>query len=130
MKKSTAFIWLGLAVVWLGMLAVLHDRFEAQGVRIADLQWSYAIGYAILAVLLVGGIARLRVTQLAPVWRMLALLGTTALAALEIKLQGHAYSDFMSLLAAAVVGAAAVTLLAKYLPRKIINSWLALKERA
>jgi hypothetical protein len=123
MKKSTAFIWLGLAVVWLGMLAVLHDRFEAQGVRIADLQWSYAIGYAVLAVLLVGGIARLRVT-------MLALLGTTALAALEIKLQGHAYSDFMSLLAAAVVGAAAVTLLAKYLPRRIINSWLALKERA
>ncbi|HAN55874.1 MAG TPA: hypothetical protein DCQ77_06665 [Betaproteobacteria bacterium] len=130
MKKSTTFIWLGLAVVWLGMLAVLHDRFEAQGVRIADLQWSYAIGYAVLAVLLVGGIARLRVTKHAPVWRMLALLGTTALAALEIKLQGHAYSDFMSLLAAAVVGAAAVTLLAKYLPRKIINLWLALKELA
>jgi hypothetical protein len=128
MKKLTVWIWFGLAVVWLGMLAVLHGRFEAQGMRIADLQWSYAIGYAILAVLLVGGIARLRVTQLAPVWRMLALLGTTALAALEISLQGHAHSEFVSLLAAAVVGAAAVTLLAKYLPRKIIQAWLAIKD--
>lgn len=94
---------------------------------VSIIQWSYGLGYAMVAVLVLGVIARLRITHQAPLRRMLALLISTALAALEISLQGYLQQDFVMLLAAAVAGASAVTIVARYLPRRVLNGWFGIK---
>jgi len=111
------------------LLYAIHRWLVLHTVSVGALQWSYGLGYAVLTVLLLGAIARLRATTLAPVWRMLALLVSTALALLEIKLQGHPRQDFVMLLAAAVVGTSAVTIIARYLPRKVLSHWFGIGEQ-
>lgn len=129
MKKTKYIGWSIGAIVWALLLYVIHHWLMLEMVSVKSLQWSYGLGYAVLAVLLLGTVARLRITAQASLWRMLTLLISTALAALEIKLQGHPHQDFVMFLAAAVVGASAVTIVARYLPRKILTRWFGIEEQ-
>lgn len=130
MKKTKHIGWSIGVIVWMLLLYVIHYWLMLETVSVKSLQWSYGLGYAVLAVLVLGAVARLRVTAQAALWRMLTLLVSTALAALEIQLQGHPRQDFVMFLAAAVVGASAVTIIARYLPRKILRSWFGIEEQA
>lgn len=130
MKKTKHIGWSIGVIVWMLLLYVIHYWLMLEMVSVKSLQWSYGLGYAVLAVLVLGAVARLRVTAQAALWRMLTLLVSTALAALEIQLQGHPRQDFMMFLAAAVVGASAVTIIARYLPRKILRGWFGIEEQA
>lgn len=130
MKKTKHIGWSIGAIVWMLLLYVIHYWLMLEMVSVKSLQWSYGLGYAALAVLLLGAVARLRITAQAALWRMLTLLVSTALAALEIQLQGHPRQDFVMFLAAAVVGASAVTIVARYLPRKILRCWFGIEEQA
>lgn len=129
MKKTKSIGWSIGAIVWALLLYVIHHWLMLEMVSVKSLQWGYGLGYAALAVLLLGAVARLRITAQASLWRMLTLLISTALAALEIKLQGHPRQDFVMFLAAAVVGASAVTIIARYLPRKILKRWFGIEEQ-
>ena len=129
MRQTKRFEWLIGVVVWALSLYAIHHWLVLQTASVTRLQWSYGLGYAILAALVLAAVARLRVTMQTPVWRMLALLVSAALAALEIKLQGYPRQDFVMLLAAAVVGASAVTIIARYLPRKVLNRWFGIEEQ-
>lgn len=128
MKKTKYIGWSIGAIVWALLLYVILHWLMLEMVSVKSLQWGYGLGYAVLAVLLLGAVARLRITAQASLWRMLTLLISTALAALEIKLQGHPRQDFVMFLAAAVVGASAVTIIARYLPRKMLNYWFGIEE--
>ncbi|MHB1332992.1 MAG: hypothetical protein ACYCY1_10380 [Sulfuriferula sp.] len=130
MKKTKHIGWSIGVIVWMLLLYVIHYWLMLEMVSVKSLQWSYGLGYAVLAVLVLGAVARLRVTAQAALWRMLTLLVSTALAALEIQLQGHPRQDFVMFLAAAVVGASAVTIIARYLPRKILRCWFGIEEQA
>ncbi|MHB1247131.1 MAG: hypothetical protein ACYCZH_11855 [Sulfuriferula sp.] len=130
MKKTKHIGWSIGVIVWMLLLYVIHYWLMLEMVSVRSLQWSYGLGYAVLAVLVLGAVARLRVTAQAALWRMLTLLVSTALAALEIQLQGHPRQDFVMFLAAAVVGASAVTIIARYLPRKILRGWFGIEEQA
>lgn len=129
MRQTKRFEWLIGVAVWALLLYAIHHWLVLQVASVTRLQWSYGLGYAILAALVLAAVARLRVTTQTPVWRMLALLVSTALAALEIKLQGHPRQDFVMLLAAAVVGASAVMIIARYLPRKVLSRWFGIEEQ-
>lgn len=129
MKQTKRIEWSIGVVVWAPLLYAIHYWLVLQAVSVGTLQWSYGLGYAVLAALVLGAVARLRVTAQAPLWRMLTLLVSTALAALEIKLQGHPRQDFVMLLAAAVVGASAITIIARYLPRKVLRRWFGIEEQ-
>ncbi|HUW28512.1 MAG TPA: hypothetical protein VMV97_07870 [Sulfuriferula sp.] len=128
MRQTKRIEWLIGVVVWALLLYAIHHWLVLQTASVTRLQWSYGLGYALLAALVLAAVARLRVTTHTPVWRMLALLVSTALAALEIKLQGYPRQDFVMLLAAAVVGASAVTIIARYLPRKVLSRWFGIEE--
>jgi len=129
MRYTKCFEWsLGL-VIWVLLQYGMHYWLESQTASVSIIQWSYGLGYAIVAVLVLGVIARLRITHQAPLWRMLALLISTALAALEIRLQGYPRQDFVMLLAAAVVGASAIIIIAKYLPRQVLGRWFGIEEQ-
>jgi hypothetical protein len=129
MKKTKYIGWSIGAIVWALLLYVIHHWLMLEMVSIKSLQWGYGLGYAVLVLLLLGAVARLRITAQASLWRMLTLLISTALAALEIKLQGHPRQDFVMFLAAAVVGASAVTIIARYLPGKILKRWFGIEEQ-
>ncbi len=129
MKKTKRIEWSVGVIVWALLSYAIHYWLGLQTLTVGTLQWSYGLSYAVLAVLVLGVVARLRITTQAPVWRMLALLVSTALAALEIKLQGHPRQDFVMLLAAAVVGASAITIIARYLPRKVLHRWFGIEEQ-
>ena len=129
MRNTKCFEWsLGL-VIWALLLSAMHYWLKLQMASVSIIQWSYGLGYAIVAVLVLGVIARLRITHQAPLWRMLALLISTALAALDIRLQGYPRQDFVMLLAAAVVGASAIIIIARYLPRKVLHRWFGIEEQ-
>ena len=130
MKKIKHIGWSIGVIVWVLLLYGIHHWLMLEMVSVKSLQWSYGLGYAVLAVLVLGAVARLRITVQAALWRMLTLLVSTALAALEIQLQGHPRQDFVMLLAAAVVGASAVTIVARYLPRKILRCWFGIEEQS
>ncbi|MEO6148086.1 MAG: hypothetical protein ABIT70_13805 [Sulfuriferula sp.] len=129
MKKTKYIGWSIGVIVWALLLYVIHHWLMLEMVSVKSLQWGYGLGYAVFAVLLLGAVARLRITAQASLWRMLTLLISTALAALEIKLQGHPRQDFVMFLAAAVVGASAVTIIARYFPGKILKRWFGIEEQ-
>jgi len=130
MKKTKHLEWSIGVTVWALLLYFIHHWQKLEMVSVKSLQWGYGLGYAVLAVLVLGTIARLRITAQASLWRMLTLFVSTALAALEIQLQGHPRQDFVMFLAAAVVGASAVTIVARYLPRKILKYWFGIEEQS
>jgi hypothetical protein len=117
--------WLLLLLPVLPLLFVWHHWSMARGLLpLAMAQVSYGVGFALCAVLLLGLLARLRVTSLPAVWRMLTVLLGTGLAALEVTLHHYPGSPFLSLWAAAVIGVSVVSLAARYLPSSILNLWL------
>lgn len=120
--------WLGFLLFFLVLLFAWHHWSMARGLLpLAAAQASYGTGFALCAVLLLGLLARLRISSHPAVWRMLTVLLGAALAALEIIL--HNYSDalFLALWAAAVIGVSAVSLLARYLSSSVLNFWLGLE---
>ena len=117
--------WLGFMLFFLVLLFAWHHWSMARGLlALAAAQGSYAAGFALCAVFLLGFLARLRVTRLPAVWRMLTVLLGAGLAALEIILHNYPGTLFLALWAAAVIGVSVVSVTARYLPSSILNLWL------
>jgi FtsH-binding integral membrane protein len=117
--------WLGFLLSALVLLFAWHHWGMARGLLpLAAAQASYGVGFALCAVILLGLLARLRVSSFPAVWRMLTVLLGAGLAALEIALHKYPGALFLALWSAAVIGVAAVSLTARYLPSSILNLWL------
>jgi uncharacterized membrane protein len=85
------------------------------------MQWSVGITYAVFAVLVLATLARLRLTAHPAVLRMLAVLAGALVSACELLLHGYSQDRFISLWAAALLGVAAISLMARYLPERLSN---------
>lgn len=117
--------WLGLLLIVLALLFIWHHWSVPRGLLTqAAAQASYGAGFALCAVILLGLLARLRVTSFPAVWRMLTVFLCAGLAALEIALHGYPGTLFLTLWAPAVIGGSVVSLAARYLPSSILNLWL------
>ena len=103
--------------VWHGWL------IERHGVPLVYAQLSYGAGFALLAAVVLGALARFRVTAYPAFWRMLTVMGGAAVAAVEIGVHGYNRAYFFPLWAAALMGMAAVSVLARVLPRRILIFW-------
>ncbi len=117
--------WLSLLLMVLVLLFVWHHWSMTRGLlSLAAMQVSYGGGFALCAVLLLGLLARLRVSSFPAIWRMFSVLLGAGLAALEIVLHSYAGAPFFALWAAALIGVSAVSLMARFLPSSILNIWL------
>lgn len=85
----------------------IHGR-----VSFVSLQFSYAVGYGVLALLLLATFARAQLTPYPPLWRLLMLVGAASAAVLELLLQPVLTRDvILSLWAPAVIGASLASML-------------------
>jgi hypothetical protein len=124
--RSGRWLWLGLAVAELGLLfGWNHWLVFGRGVAPADAQLSYGVGFALFGVLMIGTLARFRVTSYPAFWRMLTVLVGAGMAAVEVKLHGYPRTYFFPLWAAALVGLSVVSVAARFLPRRLLSIWLA-----
>ena len=127
--KARKWLWLGMAAVEGGLLFAWHQWLaRTWAASLSGLQWSYGIGYVLFAVLLLGALARLRVTAHPAIWRMLVLIAGSAVSWVEIGLHGYPKGYILALWPAAIIGLAAVSIAARFLPQQVLNFWLGKAE--
>jgi hypothetical protein len=117
-------IWAAAVGAELALLYGWHQWFvKSGGVALIHAQLSYGAGFALFAALLLGALARFRVTAYPAFWRMLMLFIGAAVAALEIGMHGYGRAFFFPLWASALIGMAGVSIVARMLPRRFLILW-------
>jgi len=118
--------WLGLAVVEPGLLYAWHQWLVfGHGAAPAEAQLSYGLGFALFGVLVLGTLARFRVTAYPAFWRMLTLMVGALAALVEVKAHGYPRAYFFPLWATALIGLSVVSMAARFLPKRVLKVWLA-----
>jgi len=118
------WLWAALTLAEAALLYGWHHWFIVRhGAALTAAQLSYGAGFALFAALLLGTLARFRVTVHPAFWRMLMLLSGAVVAALEISLHGYGRAFFFPLWAAALIGVSVVSIAARYLPRSLLKIW-------
>lgn len=117
--------WAAATTAELVLLYAWHHWFVATARALPiHAQLSYGAGFAVFAILMLGTLARFRVTAYPAFWRMLMLFAGAILAALEIGLHGYGRALFFPLWASALIGMAGVSIVARMLPRRLLVLWL------
>lgn len=118
-------LWAAAAAAEVVLLyGALHWFVVRHGAPLLYAQLGYGAGFALFAVFVLGALARFRVTAYPAFWRLLMLLTGAVVAALEVVAHGYGKAWFFPLWAAALIGVAAVSILARLLPRRILAAWL------
>lgn len=118
--------WLGLMVAELGLLYGWNQWLMfGRGAAPADLQLSYGVGFGLFGLLMIGTLARFRVTAYPAFWRMLTVMAGAVVAVIEVKLHGYPKAYFFPFWAAALIGLSVISVAARFLPRRVLRLWLA-----
>ncbi len=124
-SRPGRFKWLLLMLVWLVSLflfnqwAFAHRHLPAEYAR-----FSYGFGFSVFALLMLGSLARLRVTPYLMVWRMVTLMLGTLIAGIEVSLHDYPRGYGVFLFACSVIGISSICLVARFTPRLARNLWL------
>lgn len=111
-------------MAWVALIYGWHHWFIVQHhAALLYAQLSYGAGFALFAALMLGALARFRVTPYPAFWRMLMLFLSAATAGLEIAMHGYSKTYFFPLWAAALIGIAAVSIVARRLPKHLLTIW-------
>lgn len=97
----------------------------------ASLGWmqvSYAVGFALFALLLSGAVARVWTNGHPALWRMLTVLAGAIVAAGEVSLHAYPHDLFLPIWAAALIGVSLISVAARMLPVRILNVWFDLEN--
>lgn len=116
--------WAAATMAVLALIYGWNHWFIVQSrAALFDAQLSYGVGFVLFAVALLGALARFRVTPYPAFWRMLMLLVGAVAAGLEIALHGYGKAYFFPLWASALIGVAAVSVVARRLPKRLLTIW-------
>ena len=128
--RKNYLIWSVLSVGQLVILFVWHEWLsKSVHVTSQSMQMSYVFGYALLALLFLGVIARLWPTGHPALWRMLTVVAGAVLVAGEISLHDYPRHFFLPLWAAALIGISLISVAARMLPVNILNIWFDLESK-
>lgn len=123
--RESRWLWPILVIGWGAVLFFWHGWLRSgSGISSSVLQTSYAAGYGLLTALLIGLLARLRVTAYPAFWRMLAVMVGAVASAADAAFHAHGKGYFPAMWAPALVGVSAVAIAAKYLPKGVLKWWL------
>lgn len=125
-------IWLGVTVLLLVCIYFWHQHLAInlgnKTTSIQTIQMSYGISFAVFAITMMGTLAHFRVVKMIPVLRMMTLILSGLLAVIDFQLHPFQLPSNYTfiIVASAFIGISMISLLARYLPEKLMRYWLGL----